>query len=160
MRKALILALLLCLTVTVCMAEQAPVAADGFTFVPPDGLRALALDKEASEQGVVYAAQSEDGTLRMVALCSAVRRSSHTSTKALMDGLGDDGNVALNGSVMAGDTEFALSTQTVAEGDSSVLFRSAAAVRGGKQITLFFIDFSGDHGELPAQVAGSVQWTD
>ena len=160
MRRLILLALALLLVAPCCRAEGERFTADGFSFAPPEMLVSQPVDEEAKNLGVVYAGQSEDGTLRMLAIIRGVRRSADTSVAALLARMGEGENVELTGSVTAGDTEFVLSTETAGESGREVYFRTATAVRDGKQIMLFFIDTTGAYAELPEQTAQSVQWNE
>lgn len=154
MRMAAVLCALLLALCGSARAED--IAADGFSFTPPEELSARLAGGEA-QGGIVYAAESDDGALRLIVLCQRVKRSADTSTAALIGRL-SEGEAELQEPIAVGDTEFAVSTETVEEGGRSVYFRTATAVRDGRQITFFIIDYDGAHADMPERLVKSVQW--
>lgn len=140
--------------------SESDVALGTLSFTPPEGLVAQTIADEDAQRGIAYAAQSEDGHLRLIVLCEKVRKSGDASTAAMLERLGGKSEAGVSKTVDAGGIEFALASEQLDEGGRSVYFRTAAAVRNGELITIFILDYDGAYPELPEQLVKSVRWSE
>ncbi len=159
MKRIVFSLLLVLLLLSAAFAEAMEADAGVFVFDLPAELKPIEVSQEQKRVGMVYAAQSDSGDLRLVVNVQKVKRSGDTSTAAFIDWRLRDGNAELFEPIMAGDTEFAISCENVAEAGENVCIRTAVAVYKGEQITFLIIDRGSTRSDLPEKLVRSVKWT-
>ncbi len=147
-----------CLLLAAASAEASRVLVRdaGIAFTMPEEMSERALPEEAKAAGALFAAETEDGSLRLVLTAGPLRRKGIETASELADRHRKDGNVTVQDPVTVNGLEFILSDEVAEEDGGPVVFRMATAVVHETQITFFFIDRTGEHSGVPREVVGSV----